>query len=111
MTVGQDPIGVATGAGAVWVANSADGSVSKVSPASVTVTQTTRVGGDPLALGVSGGEVYVGDGTAQTVRTVSPAPGSKTLSIGTDPRALLPVSAGVWVAASNPGRVLAVAPS
>ena len=35
VTVGQDPIGVATGAGAVWVANSADGTVSKVSPASV----------------------------------------------------------------------------
>ena len=51
VTVGQGPIGVATGAGAVWVANSADGTVSKVAPASVTVTQTIRVGGDPLAVG------------------------------------------------------------
>ena len=111
VTVGQVPIGVATGADAVWVANSADGTVSKVSPTSVMVTKTIHVGGDPLSLGVSGGNVYLGDGTAQTVRTVWPTPGSKTLNLGTDPRALLPVGVGVWVAASNPGRVLALAPS
>ena len=110
VTVGQGPIGVATGADAVWVANSSGGTVSKVSPTSVTVMQTIRVGGDPLTLGVAGDDVYIGDGTAQTVRTVWPTPGSKALNIATDPRQLLPVASGVWVAASNPGRVLAVGP-
>jgi hypothetical protein len=52
----------------------------------------------------------VGDGTAQTVRTVSPAPmSSKARMVGTGPRVLVPVAAGVWAAGSNPGRVVAVA--
>jgi hypothetical protein len=68
------------------------------------------VGGDPLTVAVSGGRVYLGDGSAETVRTIAPAPGAPALDLGTDPRALLPVGAGVWVAGSNPGRVLDVAP-
>ncbi len=108
--VGQGPIGVATGNGAVWVANAQDGTVSEVSAAGLFVTQTFHVGGDPLTVAVSGGDVYVGDGTAQTVRTVSPPPGSKAHGVGTDPRVLLSVPTGVWVGGSNPGRVLAVAP-
>ena len=110
VTVGQGPIGVATGQGAVWVADAAGGTVSEVSPSSMAVTQTVHVGGDPLTVAVSGGKVYVGDGTAQTVRTVCAGADVRRLVIGTGPRALLPVAGGVWVAGSNPGRVVAVAP-
>jgi DNA-binding beta-propeller fold protein YncE len=108
VTVGQGPIGVATGDGSVWVANAAGGTVSVVSPSAMAVTQTLHVGGDPLSVAVSGGKVYVGDGTAQTVRTVSPAPMSKARIVGTGPRVLVPVVAGVWAGGSNPGRVVAV---
>ena len=99
---------MATGAGAVWVANAAGGTVSEVDPSKLRVVRTYRVGGDPLSIGVAGGAVYVGDGAAQTVRTVFPVPGSKVRAIGTTPRQLLPVGSGVWVAGANPGRVLAV---
>jgi hypothetical protein len=109
VTVGQGPIGVATGDGSVWVANAAGGTVSAVSPTAMAVTQTLHVGGDPLSVAVSGGRVYVGDGTAQTVRTVSPAPMSNALMVGTGPRVLVPVAAGVWAGGSNQGRVVAVA--
>ncbi len=108
ITVGNGPIGVATGAGSVWVADAQGGTVSRVDPSTLRVLDTYRVGGDPLSVGVASGRVYVGDGTAQSVRTVYPAPASKVLGIGTTPRQLLPVGGSVWVAGANPGRVLSV---
>ena len=108
ITVGNGPVGVATGAGSVWVADALGGAVTQVDPVSRGVVQTSRLGGDPLSVGVAGGRVYVGDGTAQTLRTVSPSPASKVLRIGTTPRSLLAVGGSVWVAGANPGRVLSV---
>jgi len=108
ITVGNGPIGVATGAGSVWVADAQGGSVSQVDPGSLKVVHTDPIGGDPLSVGVAGGRVYVGDGTAQTLRTVYPSPSSKVLGIGTTPRSLLAVGGSVWVAGANPGRVLSV---
>ncbi len=108
ITVGNGPIGVATGADSVWVANAQDGTVSRVDPSTLRVVHTDEVGGDPLSVGVAGGRVYVGDATAQTLRTVFPSPASKVPQIGTTPRSLLPVGGSVWVAGANPGRVLSV---
>jgi DNA-binding beta-propeller fold protein YncE len=105
--VGQGPIGVATGAGAVWVANAADGTVSKVDPASLGVVTMTGVGADPFSVVVAGDRVFVSSGTQQTVRVVSPSP-SHVLTLGTDPHNLVAVGAEVWVAASNPGEVVDV---
>ncbi len=50
---------VAVGAGAVWVANSADGTVSRIDPATNTVTATITLGGEPVAVAVSGTTVWV----------------------------------------------------
>jgi streptogramin lyase len=111
ITVGNGPIGVATGAGSVWVANAQGGTLSQVDPGSLRVVQTLHVGGDPLSVAVAGGHVYVGDGQAQTLRSPYPAPASKVLDLGTEPRTLLPVGGGVWVAGANPGRVLSVGPA
>ena len=108
ITVGNGPIGVATGAGSVRAANAEGGTLSQVDPHSLRVLRTLRVGGDPLSLAVAGGHVYVGDGQAQTLRSPYPAPASKALGVGTTPRALLPVGGAVWVAGANPGRVLSV---
>jgi len=108
ITVGNGPIGVATGAGSVWVADAQGGAVSQVDPSSLKVVHTDPIGGDPLSVGVAGGRVYVGDGTAQTLRTVYPSPSSKVLGIGTTPRSLLAVGGSVWVAGAKPGRVLSV---
>jgi len=108
ITVGTGPIGVAVGAGSVWVANAQGGTVSQVDPASRAVVHTFPSGRDPLSIGVAGGRAYVGDGSAQTLRTVFPSPASKVLGIGTTPRSVLPVGGSVWVAGANPGRVLSV---
>jgi DNA-binding beta-propeller fold protein YncE len=110
VTVGEGPIGVATGAGAVWVANAQSGSVSKVDPTTLHVDEIAGVGHDPLSVGVGAGRVYVGFGTGQTVRTVAPAPASKVLDLHTDPRQIIGTRSGVWMAGANPGRVIAVTP-
>jgi hypothetical protein len=108
VAVGQGPVGVATGDGSVWVANTQGGSLSQVDPATLAVSSLDGVGDDPLSVAVAGGRVYVGFGAPQTVRVVSPAPASKALGADTEPRALLAVGSGVWIAGANPGRVLAV---
>jgi DNA-binding SARP family transcriptional activator/streptogramin lyase len=51
------PVSVAFGLGAVWV-GTLDGSVSRVDPATATVTRTVRVGGPVSALAVGDGRVW-----------------------------------------------------
>jgi serine/threonine-protein kinase len=107
LKVGQGPIGVATGAGAVWVANAKDGTVSRIDPSTLTVNTLHGVAADPLGVAVAGARVFVSSGTGDMVQVVSPAP-SHSLEIGTSPRNLLAVGTEVWVAGSDPGRVLSV---
>ncbi len=109
VTVGRGPIGVTTGIGFVWVANAEDGTVSQVNPLTMQVAATLPAGDDPLAIAItSDNRVFVGFGTAQTVRVVSPPPESRAVPVAGAPRALLSVGNSVWVATSNPGRVLSV---
>ncbi len=109
VTVGRGPIGVVTGIGFVWVANAEDGTVSQVNPSTMQVAATLTAGDDPIAIAItSDNRVFVGFGTAQTVRVVSPPPESRAIPLAGAPRALLSVGNGVWVATSNPGRVVSV---
>jgi YVTN family beta-propeller protein len=107
LKVGQGPIGVATGAGAVWVANAKDGTVSRIDPSTLAVNTLHGVAADPLGVAVAGARVFVSSGTGDVVQVVSPAP-AHSLEIGTSPRNLLAVGTEVWVAGSDPGRVLSV---
>ena len=68
--VGAGPTGIAVGAGAVWVANSRDGTVSRIDPRRDRVVATIAVGDSPDNLTVSAGRVWV---TVQT-GSVSPPP-------------------------------------
>jgi hypothetical protein len=109
VTVGRGPIGVVTGIGFVWVANAEDGTVSQVNPLTMQVAATLIAGDDPIAIAItSDNRVFVGFSTPQTVRVVSPPPESRAVPLAGAPRALLSVGNSVWVATSNPGRVLSV---
>jgi YVTN family beta-propeller protein len=57
--VGDGPVDVAVGAGGVWVANSRDGTVSRIDPQSNQVTSTIRVGHSLQGIAVGGGFVWV----------------------------------------------------
>lgn len=56
--VGSRPVSVVAGAGAVWVANSGDGTVSRIDPVTTEVT-SIQVGGSPVAVAISGDLVWV----------------------------------------------------
>jgi YVTN family beta-propeller protein len=56
--VGPLPLGIALGAGAVWVTTS-DGTVSKIDPTSRKVIARIRVGGTPSGIAVGEGFVWV----------------------------------------------------
>ena len=58
IAVGDGPIGVALGAGAVWTANASDGTVSRVDPATGEVT-TIEVGHRPQGVAFANGRVWV----------------------------------------------------
>ena len=63
--VGSGPSGITTGAGAVWVVNSLDGTVSRIDPGTNTVVQRIPVGSTPLGIVYAAGAVWVantGDG-------------------------------------------------
>jgi streptogramin lyase len=57
--VGGDPTGLATGAGSVWVASTAAGTLTRVDPGRETVTATVRVGERPYAVAASPQAIWV----------------------------------------------------
>jgi YVTN family beta-propeller protein len=57
--VGRGAAGVAVGAGAVWVANAIDGTVSRIDPGTRRMIGTIEVGGVPHELSVDQRGVWV----------------------------------------------------
>jgi YVTN family beta-propeller protein len=57
--VGRGPQAVAVGAGSLWVANTIDGTVSRVDPRRNAVVRTIPVGSMPIDLAVGVGAVWV----------------------------------------------------
>ena len=57
--MGASPAGIAVGDGAVWVANTADGTVSRIDPQTNKVVKTITVGGSPQAIAFAAGKVWV----------------------------------------------------
>jgi YVTN family beta-propeller protein len=57
--VGDGPVDVAVGADGVWVANSRDGTVSRIDPRSNKVIATIRIGSSPQGIAVGAGAVWV----------------------------------------------------
>jgi YVTN family beta-propeller protein len=57
--VGDAPTAIAVGADAVWVANRADGTLSRIDPRRNAVDKTIQVGAEPLDLVAGVGAVWV----------------------------------------------------
>jgi YVTN family beta-propeller protein len=98
--VGISPDAIAYGAGALWVASAADGTVTRVDPGSHAVVQTIPVGAQPAAITVMGQDVWVanhGDGTVDRINAQSNTV-TQTVTVGTQPDAITSGPTGVWVA-------------
>jgi YVTN family beta-propeller protein len=112
--VGEQPSAIASGAGAVWVANHRDGTVTRIDPidASQAVTTTITVGDGPAAIAVGARAVWVADELADTVVRIDPDTNdvTATIAVGRRPSGIAVGSGAVWVANAGDGTVSRIDP-
>ena len=116
VTVGQGPIGVAAGDGALWVANVQSGTVSRIDPASVKVTATYRVPGvgggpaDPEMVAIWRNQLWVANGQQGVVVAIDPDTGQQEGGTVTLPgvirQLVVDPSGTLWGATANPGTIV-----
>ena len=85
----------------MWVANSLDGTVSRIDPQTNRVTATIPVGDGPAAIAVGAGGVWVANEFAGTVARIDPATDTvtRTITVGNRPRGVAIAGGLVWVGA------------
>lgn len=100
--VGDSPTAVAVSAGSVWVANTGDGTVSRIDPRSgQPVGAPIGVGEDPGAVAVGAGSVWVanfGDGTVTRINARSGRLVGAPIAVGRGPTDVVVGRGRVWVA-------------
>jgi YVTN family beta-propeller protein len=110
--VGGSPSELATGEGAVWVANTDDQTVSRIDPATRTVRQTISVGSGPGAIAAGAGGVWVANSLDGTLSWISPASNRvvRTIAVGNGPSGVCVGGGAVWVADADDSTVLRIDP-
>ena len=110
--VGPDPRALAAGAGAIWVANTGDGTVSEVDPATATtIGRPVAIGGRPTDVAAQAGEVWVIDNFGGRLIPIDPSPPSGTPTAGEPtetaarPRGVAIGFGSVWVSSGEDGTV------
>ena len=104
-------LGLAVGAGYVWVAASDAGQVLRVNPETARVT-AVRVGGFPVGIAVAGGSVWFADRERGTVAHLDPRTlGSigDPIRVGTEPSSLAVAGAHLFVGRAGLGTVTRIA--
>lgn len=93
------PNGIALGAGAVWVTDSADNLLLRIDSKGQVVDRIP-VGSGPAGVTVGGGEIWVANELAGTVSEVNPAAGRQvgTVRVGIGPHSMAFGFGSVWVA-------------
>jgi ABC-type transport system substrate-binding protein/DNA-binding SARP family transcriptional activator len=105
-SVGRGAAAVIGGGDSIWVANSLDGTVSRIHPDRPEVG-TIQVGGAPAGLAFGAGSLWVADGEGRKVAQVDP--GANTvldrIDVGNAPRALAFAAGSLWVASGVDSRI------
>ena len=106
ISVGTGPSAAIDGGGSVWIANAADGTVSRIDLQS---NENVRipVGGAPAALVYGGGSLWVANSDSREIAQVDPGANkvAKRWPIGNAPRSLAFADGVVWVASGVDGRI------
>ena len=109
LRVGAQPFAVAVGDGYVWVANTSDGTVSRVEEGSgELVGAPIPVGTGPVALAVADGVVWVAnreDGTVIRLDAATGDPVESPIELGGRPSDLVVSNGAVWVTNATEGTV------
>lgn len=110
--VGALPDGVAVGAGSVWVANTTDGTVTRLSRTSDRVAQTIRVGADPTEIAFAFGAVWVTNSGERTVSRIDPVTNDVVadVTVGVAPAGIASDGRWVWVTNRLSGTVSRIDP-
>jgi len=100
VTVGQNPGGIAYGAGSIWVTNTSDGTVSRINPRTHTVIQTITVHAQPVGIAVSGDNVWVANSGDSSVSWINARKNGEVqrIAVGNGPSAMAAGPSGAWVA-------------
>jgi YVTN family beta-propeller protein len=100
---GQYPAGrgataITGGGGSLWIANTLDGTVTRIDRATDRVV-TIAVGGRPAAVAFGAGSLWVADSDARSVAQIDPGSNAveQRLDVGNAPRGLAVVDGTLWV--------------
>jgi ABC-type transport system substrate-binding protein len=110
VAVGHDPQAMAVTGDDLWVANFADGTVSRINIAAAKAVDTIQVGTAPAALAAGAAGLWVansGDNTIQRIDTRSGA-ADEPVDVGDGPDGLAVDATSVWVANGRSGSVTRV---
>jgi YVTN family beta-propeller protein len=113
INVGAYPTAVTVSHGDLWVANSGDGTVDRVSPATdAVVGSPIPVGNDPVAIASGAGGVWVANQGDDTVVRINPLTGavSRPVGVGGQPDGIAAGPDAVWVANSGDGTITKIDP-
>ncbi|MGZ4332886.1 MAG: ABC transporter substrate-binding protein [Gaiellaceae bacterium] len=110
--VGNDPSAIAAGADYVWVANQADGTVTRIDPTTL-FTTTIPVGHGPAAVAIGPGGVWVANSGDDAVVRIDPSTNAVAASVrvGSSPGAVLATPGAVWVANAGDETVMRIEPA
>lgn len=105
--VGNEPSAIAAGAGSVWVTNSADGTVTRIDPATL-LTTTIPVGHGPAAVTVDAAGAWIANAGDDTLVRIDPQTNAVvgTTRVGDGPTAVLATPSALWVANRRDGTVM-----
>ena len=106
ISVGKGPAAATAGGGSVWIANAADGTVSRIDRESNEAVRIS-VGGAPAAVAFGGGSLWVADSDSRDVVQVDPGANKvvQRYEVGNAPRALAATAGAIWVASGIDGHI------
>ena len=106
ISVGAGPSAATEGGGSVWIANAADGTVSRIDRRRDEAVRIA-VGGAPAAVAFGGGSLWVADSESRDVVQVDPGANQPVsrITVGNAPRALAVTPGALWVASGVDGRI------
>ena len=109
--VGNEPAAIADGAGATWVADDLDDTVSRIDRSGI-VTGRSRSATGASAIAVGAGAVWVANTLDGTVTRIDPATSAPkaTIDVGAGPTGIAVGFGAVWVANSLDGTVSRIDP-
>jgi YVTN family beta-propeller protein len=113
VAIGTRPDAITFGEGAIWVANTADDTVSRIDPKTRAVVQTVDVGSGPSGLASGFGSIWVANSADRTVSRINAATNRvvQTITVGNGPTAVAAGAGSVWVTNAIDGTLSRIDPS